>query len=170
MTSLEAPVLARLDALGIAYTVHRHPAVYTVEAAKVLRGDVGAAHAKNLFLRDKREQMWLLTVLEDRPVDFRALREVLDTRGTPSFGSPERLRTWLGVTPGSVTPLAAINDTGCGVRVVLDAALRDYPLVGVHPNHNEATVTLAPADLVRFLESTGHPPTWLEGTAGTGAP
>jgi Ala-tRNA(Pro) deacylase len=157
----ERPVLERLDALGIAYTLHRHPPVFTVEEARLLRGDIGAIHVKNLFLRDKREDMWLVTVPEERPLEFRGLREVLGTRGTPSFGSPERLRTWLGVEPGSVTPLAAINDREARVSVWLDACLREAPLVGVHPNHNAATVTLSGPDLVRYLVSTGHPPRWL---------
>jgi Ala-tRNA(Pro) deacylase len=162
VSPFEAPVLARLEALGIAYTLHRHPPVHTVDEAKALRGDIGAAHVKNLFLRDKKARMWLLTVLEDRPLDLRALRDVLGARGSPSFGSPERLATYLGVEPGSVTPLAAINDTGGHVQVLLDAALRGRALLGVHPNHNAATVTLSAPDLVRYLESTGHPPGWLE--------
>ncbi len=158
---MEAPVLERLDALGIPYTIHRHPPLRTVEEAKRLRGDIGAVHVKNLFIRDRKEQMWLLTVREDRALDLRALRDLLDARGAPSFGSPERLARYLGVEPGSVTPLAAINDTGGRVRVFLDAALREAALIGVHPNHNSATLALSTEGVVRYLESTGHPPSWL---------
>ncbi len=161
-TPLEAPVLARLDALGIPYTLHRHPPVFTVEEAKTLRGEIeDAVHVKNLFLRDKREAMWLVVAHEDRAVDLKALRDLLGARGNPSFGSPERLRTYLGVEPGSVTPLAAINDTGGAVRVLLDASLRDAPRLGAHPDHNAATVVLSAADLVKYLASTGHEPEWV---------
>jgi Ala-tRNA(Pro) deacylase len=158
---LEKPVVERLEALGIPYTLHRHPPVYTVEEAKRLRGDVGAVQVKNLFLRDKKEQMWLLSARETQPIDLKAVRYLIGSSGNPSFGSPERLMRYLGVEAGSVTPLAAINDREGAVRVLLDAGLRDAPLVGVHPNHNAATITLSPADLERYLASTGHPPAWL---------
>ena len=157
----ERPALDRLDALGIAYTLHRHPPLRTVEDAKALRGNIDAAHVKNLFLRDKREQMWVVTVLEDREVDIRALRPKIDAYGSVSFGSPDRLGRVLGITPGSVSPLAIVHDPEKRVRVVLDEALRDWSHVGVHPLHNEATVRLSVADLGRFLTAEGRDPIWL---------
>lgn len=156
----ERPALERLDAHGISYTLHRHPALRTVEDARALRGDIDAAHVKNLFLRDKREQMWLVTVLEDQAVDLRALRATLGATGVVSFGSPERLLRVLGIRPGSVSPLAIVNDAAGDVRVVLDDALRGHTHVGVHPLHNEATVRLSVADLARFLTAEGHAPRW----------
>ncbi|MDO9280705.1 MAG: YbaK/EbsC family protein, partial [Pseudomonadota bacterium] len=105
MDPREVPVLSQLDAHGVAYTVFRHPPLRTVEDAKLLRGDIDAAHVKNLFLRDKREQMWVVTALEDRAIDIRALRAHLDAYGSVSFGSPDRLRRVLGIEPGSVSPL-----------------------------------------------------------------
>ncbi len=157
----EKPALDRLDALGIPYAVHRHPPLHTVAEAKALRGDIDAAHVKNLFLRDKKERMWLLTVLEGRPIDTKVLRPLLGASGTVSFGSPDRLFRVLGILPGSVSPLAIVNDGARLVHVVLDEALRGYSHIGVHPLHNEATVRLAVPDLVRFLEASDHPPTWL---------
>lgn len=163
----EGPALAQLDALGIVYTVFRHPPLRTVEDAKRLRGDIDAAHVKNLFLRDKREQMWVVTALEDRALDIRALRAHLDAYGSVSFGSPDRLRRVLGIEPGSVSPLALVNDVARGaespgVRIVLDRGIERYEHVGVHPLHNEATVRIAVRDLVRFLEAIGRAPAWLE--------
>lgn len=160
----EAPALSRLDALGVAYTVFRHPPLRTVEDARRLRGDIDAAHVKNLFLRDKREQMWVVTTLEDRAIDIRALRASLDAYGSVSFGSPDRLRRVLGVEPGAVSPLALVNDVarGGGVRMVLDRGIERYAHVGVHPLHNEATVRIAVGELVRFLEAIGRAPVWLE--------
>ncbi len=125
------------------------------------RGDIRAVHVKNLFLRDKREEMWLVTVAEDRALDLRALRAVLDTRGNPSFGSAERLRTYLGVEPGSVTPLAVVNDPDLRVRMWLGEELRDQPAIGAHPNHNAATVVLSADSLEVYLRATGHAPSWL---------
>lgn len=156
-------MFAQLDAHGVSYTVHRHPPLRTVDDAKRLRGDIDAAHVKNLFLRDKREQMWVVTVLEDRAVDIRALRGPLNAYGSVSFGSPDRLRRVLGIEPGSVSPLAIVNDAAGVVRLVLDRGLDGHAFVGVHPLHNEATVRIAVPELVRFLEAIGRWPVWLEG-------
>jgi Ala-tRNA(Pro) deacylase len=166
----ERALMARLEELGIATTTVRHPPVATVEAARQHRVSAPGAHVKNLFLRDKKGAQWLLTTLEDRQVDLRALRAVLGARGGLTFGSAERLQRALGVMPGAVTPLAAINDRDSAVTVVLDAALRDAPAVHCHPLHNEATTAIAPADLVRFLRDTGHEPVWawLEATSAEG--
>lgn len=157
----ERVLIERFERLGVPWRIHRHPPVFTVEEARRLRGDVPGAHVKNLFLRDKKEQMWLVTAREDRAIDLRALRALLGSSGNPSFGSPDRLRRVLGVEPGSVTPLAVVNDVAGAVRVVIDASLRDADLLSVHPNHNAASVVLAPSDLVRVLEDAAHAPRWI---------
>ena len=110
-------LFARLAELGIAQRTVEHPAVFTVEEAKALRGDLPGHHVKNLFLRNKKEEMWLVVALEDRAIDLKRLGEVLGA-GRLSFGSAERLKRHLGVEPGSVTPLALINDEAvpCGWR------------------------------------------------------
>src|SRR5947207_10517798 len=121
-----------LDRLGIAQRTVEHPAVFTVEQAKALRGDLPGHHVKNLFLRNKKEQMWLVVALEDRAIDLKRLGEALGA-GRLSFGSPERLKRHLGVEPGSVTPLALINDEAQAVQLVLDRGLADGTAINVHP-------------------------------------
>ena len=116
---------------------------------------------KNLFLRNKKEAMWLVVALEDRAVDLKRLGEVLGA-GRLSFGSPERLRTYLGVEPGSVTPFAVINDVGGKVTLVLDRGLQGEGLVNAHPLTNSMTSAIALADLLRFFEVAGHAPQWLD--------
>ena len=105
----------RLDALGIAHRTHRHPPVFTVEESKALRGILPGAHVKNLFLRDKKKRVWLVTALEERHIDLKALKRRLGASGSLSFGSAELLMEVLGVTPGSVTPFAVINDVSDAV-------------------------------------------------------
>src|SRR6266545_8329605 len=83
-------LLARLDALGIAYQNHAHTAVFTVEEAKALRGELTGGHIKNLFLRNKKEEMWLVVAEEDKRIDLKALGKRLGA-GKLSFGSPDRL-------------------------------------------------------------------------------
>lgn len=155
-------LLARLASLDIEARTHRHPPVFTVEEAQALKGDLPGAHTKNLFLRDKRGSMWLVTALHDRTVDLKALAPRLGARGRLSFGSEARLMRYLGVTPGSVTPLAVVNDPGCEVAVVLDTGLRAFDVWNAHPLDNGRTTAMSRADLVRFLEAHAHPPTWLD--------
>jgi Ala-tRNA(Pro) deacylase len=161
-------LFVKLDALGIAHRTVTHPPVFTVEEAKALRGALPGAHIKNLFLRNKKEEMWLVVALEDRQVDLKRLGEVLGA-GRLSFGSPERLTRHLGVAPGSVTPLSLINDIAGNVRLALDRGIEDGPgsrpehgIVNVHPLVNTMTTALTAADLLRFFAATGHTPRWLD--------
>ena len=156
-------LFARLEQLGIAERTVEHPPVFTVEEAKALRGDLPGHHIKNLFLRNKKEEMWLVVALEDRAIDLKRLGDVLGA-GRLSFGSALRLKRHLGVEPGSVTPLALINDESRSVQLVLDRGLVDGhgAPVNVHPLVNTMTTAMAAADLLRFFEATGHEPRWLD--------
>ena len=154
-------LFARLDQLGIAHRTVEHPPVFTVEEAKALRGNLPGHHIKNLFLRNKKEEMWLVVALEDRAIDLKRLGEVLGA-GRLSFGSADRLKRHLGVEPGSVTPLALVNDEARAVQLVLDRGVADGGPVNAHPLVNTMTTALAPADLLRFFEATGHTPRWLD--------
>lgn len=151
----------RLEALGIAHRTVEHPPVFTVEEAKALRGNLPGHHIKNLFLRNKKEEMWLVVTLEDRAVDLKRLGEVLGA-GRLSFGSPDRLRRQLGVEPGSVTPLALINDGSRSVRLALDRGLIEGGPVNAHPLVNTMTTAITTEDLQRFFTATGHVPLWLD--------
>ena len=155
-------LLAHLADLGIDATTHRHPPVFTVDEAQALKGELPGAHTKNLFLRDKRGTMWLVTALYDRVVDLRRLAGVLGARGRLSFGSESRLMRFLGVRPGAVTPLAAVNDAGGKVQIVLDRGLREHDLWNAHPLDNGMTTAMSGPDLIRFLEANDHPPVWAD--------
>jgi len=154
-------LFARLDQLGIAHRTVEHPPVFTVEEAKALRGNLPGHHIKNLFLRNKKEEMWLVVALEDRAIDLKRLGEVLGA-GRLSFGSADRLKRYLGVEPGSVTPLALVNDQARAVQLVLDRGVANGGPVNAHPLVNTMTTALTPADLLRFFEATGHTPRWLD--------
>ncbi|HVZ00441.1 MAG TPA: prolyl-tRNA synthetase associated domain-containing protein [Dongiaceae bacterium] len=164
-TSPEA-LLARLKELGIESHTVDHKPVFTVEESRELRGQLPGGHVKNLFLRNKREEMWLVTVEESKRVDLKSLGERLTgaTGGAAklSFGSPDRLMTYLGVIPGAVTPFAVINDKGKAVRMVLDRDLLAFDTVHAHPLVNFKATALSPKDLLRFLEAEGHAPQVME--------
>ncbi|MEQ8651505.1 MAG: prolyl-tRNA synthetase associated domain-containing protein [Kiloniellales bacterium] len=159
-TTAEA-LFQRLEELGIASQTVDHPPLFTVEESKALRGSLPGHHVKNLFLRNKKGVMWLLTCLEDREIDLKRLGAVLNA-GRFSFGSAERLMHYLGVRPGAVTPLAVINDRQHKVTMVLDSALTDGQPVNAHPLVNDRTTTLGGRDLLRFLEAEGHAPRLLD--------
>jgi Ala-tRNA(Pro) deacylase len=150
-------LLARLGELGIVSKTVDHDAVFTVEEAKALRGELPGGHIKNLFLRNKKEEMWLVVAEEDKRIDLKALGELLGA-GKLSFGSPDRLMTYLGVLPGAVTPFSIINDKQRQVTVVLDQDLLEKDPVNCHPLVNTKTTSLTPQDLLRFLEAEGHKP------------
>src|SRR5215472_1851876 len=154
-------LFARLAELGLAHNTVEHEPVFTVEQAKAHRGELPGHHIKNLFLRNKKEEMWLVVPLEDRPIDLKRLGEALGA-GRLSFGSPERLRKYLGVEPGSVTPFALINDGGHQVQLVLDSGLKGDDPINAHPLTNTMTTALSLADLLRFFAATGHAPRWLD--------
>jgi Ala-tRNA(Pro) deacylase len=154
-------LLERLAALGIAQRTVAHPPLFTVAESKALRGQLPGLHIKNLFLRNKKGAMWLVTCLEDRPVDLKWLGETLGA-GRFSFGSPERLLAHLGVGPGAVTPFAVVNDKAGLVAMVLDRALVCEELVNAHPLVNDRTTAVSGRDLVRFLEAADHAPRLLD--------
>jgi len=159
---MEEALYRRLEALGIKIVVKEHPPVFTVEQAKRLRGSIRGAHCKNLFLRDKKRNLFLLSCLEDREFELKSLRAPLGARAGVSFASPELLTDRLGVSPGAVTPFAIINDIPGGVRVALDEGFRQASLLNFHPLRNDRTVSIRPGDLERFLVDADHSPIWVD--------
>jgi len=150
-------LLVQLQGMGIEYKTFAHPPLYTVEQSRQIRRSMPGAHVKNLFLRNKKGKMWLLTCLEDRKIDLKSVRWKLDS-GSLSFCSPERLMQYLGVIPGAVTPFGVINDTGAEVQVVLDKTLLEMNPLNFHPLDNSKTTAISSGDLIKFLNATHHPP------------
>ncbi len=144
-----------LDELGIETRTVEHPPVYTVEQAREHREGMSGGFSKNLFLRNKKGKMWLVVAQEDRPIRLKALGKGIGA-GNLSFASKERLERYLGVEAGAVTPFGLINDTEGVVRVVIDAGLLELDPLNFHPLDNARTTAISPADLLRFIEATGH--------------
>ncbi len=153
----EEALCERLSSLGIAFKTVTHAPVFTVEESKSLRGIIAGGHTKNLFLKDKKDGLWLVVLREHVSVDLNALSKQL---GAPrfSFGSPELLIRTLGVPPGSVTPFALMNDRERKVRVVLDAGMLALEPLNFHPLRNDRTTAITSADLLKFVRACGHEP------------
>jgi Ala-tRNA(Pro) deacylase len=157
MAATEQDLFALLATLGVETETARHPPVFTVEEARAHRGALAGVHTKNLFLKDKKGQLWLIVTAEDRAVILKDLRQRIGAAAL-SFARPEVLSEALGITPGSVTPFAVINDTSRRVRVVLDAEMMKGARLNFHPLINTATTSITPANLLAFLDACGHPP------------
>jgi Ala-tRNA(Pro) deacylase len=158
MPTTPEQLFAALDALGIAYSTVQHPPLFTVEQSRALRGQIPGGHTKNLFLRDKKHELYLVVALEDAEIELKGLHRQLGATGRFSFGSSDLLREVWGVEPGAVTPFGAINDRQGRVTVVLDAAMMEYETLNYHPLVNTMTTSIKRDDLVKFLLSTGHLP------------
>jgi len=150
-------LLAHLAQLGLAVATHHHPPIFTVEDGRTHWAGIPGTHCKNLFLKDAKNQMWLVSAPVERAIDLKSLPERIGSARL-SFGSADRLRATLGIEPGSVTPFALINDAAHRVTAVLDRAMMSADLLAFHPLVNTATTTIAPTDLVAFLKAIGHPP------------
>ena len=149
-------LFAFLDQLGIAYATVRHPPLFTVEQSRALRGQIAGGHTKNLFLKDRRDALYLVVAPEDAEIELKSLHRQLGASGRFSFGSADLMREALGVEPGSVTPFAALNDTAGRVAVVLDTGMMAHATLNFHPLVNTMTTSIGRDDLVRFLAATGH--------------
>ena len=158
MPATPSDLFAFLDRLAFAHTTVNHPPLFTVEESQSLRGKIPGGHTKNLFLRDKKGNFFLVVALEDATIDLKGLHRVLGASGRFSFGSADAMRGMLGVEPGSVTPFAAINDIKQEVTVVLDAAMMKRDRLNFHPLINTMTTGIARDDLLIFLRATGHEP------------
>jgi len=161
MTDPASPVYAFLDRLGIMYETFTHPPIFTAEEAAEHWARIPATRVKNLFLRNKKGDRHYLVILEvSKQADLKQLvRVVGDDR--LSFGSPERLMSNLGLTPGSVSPFGLIHDATHAVRVIVDDDLRRADRLIFHPNINTASLTISVADFERFLASTGNSVRWV---------
>lgn len=162
VAEVEREVLETLDKLGITFIRHEHPPVATVEEAEKHWAVLKGTHCKNLFLRNyKGNRHYLVIAPVTRGIDLKKLNSLLG-EDRLSFASPERLRRWLGVEPGSVSPFGLVNDKTHHVQVVCDQTLRSSSALGFHPNVNTATLEIAFADFEKFLASCGNGVRWLE--------
>ena len=151
-------LFAVLESLGIGTETAEHPPLFTVADGKELRQAMPGLHSKNLFLKDKKGRLFLVVAVEDSVVDLKRLHEAIGASGRLSFGSAELLLEVLGVTPGSVTPFALVNDAPPRVSLVLDRRFLAATEANFHPLVNTATTRIGVADLIAFARATGHDP------------
>ncbi|WP_180900120.1 prolyl-tRNA synthetase associated domain-containing protein [Martelella soudanensis] len=164
MTKTSDDVFAFLDKLGISYQNHEHRPVFTVAEGDDLRAKIPGGHTKNLFVKDKKSRYFMLTVEEYATVDLKTVHTLIGASGRVSFGKPEPMMDYLGVEPGSVTALCAINDDQRQVTFILDESLMENAIINCHPLRNTATTSIGRDDLLSFIRATGHEPVVLKVT------
>jgi len=165
MPRTPAELFADLEDLDIEVATVSHPPLFTVADSQALRGEIPGGHTKNLFLKDKKDNFFLVTVEEEAEVDLKQIHHVIGAASRVSFGKPEALMEFLGVIPGAVTAFGLINDEKARVRFVIDSALLEHGTINAHPLTNEATTSIAADDLLRFARATGHEPAILKVSA-----
>lgn len=141
-----------LDAIPVSYKKYEHPAVYTCEEADELCPDIAGAKGKNLFLRNRNgNQHYLVVTLADKRVDLKRIAELLQESNL-GFASERRLKEYLGLKPGSVSPFGLINDKHHDVIVIVDKDLIKHETLSFHPNVNTATLEISKSDFEKFLD------------------
>jgi Ala-tRNA(Pro) deacylase len=150
-------LLAFFAEIGVAAQTHEHPAVFRVEEGEEMKAAIPGAHTKNLFLKDAKDQLWLISAEGHAVIDLKRLHTVIGSARL-SFGSAALMEEVLGVTPGSVTAFALINDKARRIRFVLDKTLAEASQVNFHPLTNTATTTVSADDFRRFLAAIGVEP------------
>ncbi len=157
MPATRADLFARFAELGIETQTVDHEPVFTVAESEKLERNLAGGHTKNLFLKDAKGKLFLVTAESHSQVNLKSLHKILGCARL-SFGKPELLLEVLGVTPGSVTALALINDRDRQVTFVLDEKLMAFDTINCHPLENTATTNIARDDLLRFIRACGHEP------------
>ena len=144
--------------LGIQFEYHEHPPLATIEEAIVHWKDYNSGRCKNIFFRNHKGNRHYLVILEHlRQLDIHDLEKRL-RQGKLSFASDPRLKKYLGLEPGSVSPFGLINDHENHVHLFIDEKLNEYERLAFHPNVNTATLVITKSDFLRFLDYTGN--TW----------
>ena len=152
-----ADLFAFFETHGVAHATLDHPPVFRVEEGLEIKQALPGGHTKNLFLKDAKGQLWLISALGETAIDLKRLHTVIGS-GRLSFGNPDLMVQTLGVTPGSVTAFGLINDGERRVRFVLDAALAKADPVNFHPLSNDATTAVSQGGFRQFLAALGVTP------------
>lgn len=157
-------LLAWMVERGIDQTTHDHPAVFTVDEGHEIKAAMPGAHTKNLFLKDKKGRLWLISARQDTVIDLKAAPRTIGSDRV-SFGNETLMVETLGVRPGSVTALGLINDVDRRVTFIIDKRLWDADIVNFHPLTNTATTALTQAAFRRFLSEIGREPLVIDFSA-----
>tara|TARA_B100000902_G_scaffold287908_1_gene274076 strand:+ start:1300 stop:1818 length:519 start_codon:yes stop_codon:yes gene_type:complete len=148
-------LLTLLTEKKITYKLYEHEAFFTVEESSKLKNEMNmqGAHTKNLFLRDKKRNFFLISCLDNQEVDLKEIKQLIACQGNLSFGSPDYLYQKLGVKPGSVSPYSLINNEEKDVSFYLDKSITEHEMCNFHPLENTKTIQVLTNDFLNFIRS-----------------
>ena len=148
-------LLTLLSENQISYELFEHEAFYTVEESSKLKTEMNmkGAHTKNLFLRDKKRNFFLISCLDNREVDLKEIKNLISCQGNLSFGSPNYLFEKLGVKPGSVSPYSLVNNIDKDVIFYLDKEITEFELCNFHPLENTKTIQVLTKEFISFIKT-----------------
>ena len=132
------------------FQIHEHEPLFTVEDSENLRGQIEGSHTKNLFLKNKKNNFFLFSCDENAKIDIKRFSKSIDAKNL-SFANQEYLLQYLGIKPGSVSPLALLNDNDQNVAFYLDEKLFESELINFHPLINTSTITIKTSDFISFF-------------------
>ncbi len=158
MPTTPEQLLEMLNTMGFDTTTIKHKAVFTVDESEQLHAKIPGGHTKNLFVKDKKNNFFLLVIEQSARVDLNRLHPIIGAKSRLSFARPEHLMEYLGVTPGSVTAFSVMNDKDNKVRLIIDKPLLSHQMINCHPLTNEMTTTIFREDLLTFLTGMNHEP------------
>tara|TARA_B100001093_G_scaffold487974_1_gene524747 strand:- start:564 stop:1082 length:519 start_codon:yes stop_codon:yes gene_type:complete len=130
--------------------IHQHEALFTVEDSKKLRGKIEGAHSKNLFLKNKKNEFFLISCEEVIKIDLKKISKSLNL-GNISFAKEEQLDQYLKIKPGSVSPFALLNDKKRDVSFYLEKTLYESKFINFHPLINTLTITIKTYEFIEFM-------------------
>jgi len=149
---------ALLDSLQLSYSRCDHPDANadTMEACLQIDAVLGAMVCKNLFLCNRQQtQFYLLMMPGDKPFKTKELSHQLGVARL-SFAGPDKMEELLDITPGSVSILGLMNDTGNRVQLLVDEDLFACEYVGCHPCINTSSLKLRREDMFGTLLQAMH--------------
>ncbi len=146
----ENELIKTIQEFGYKYKIHKHAPLHTVQDSVKLRGKIEGSHSKNLFLKNKKNQFYLFSCLENTRIDLKKISKSLNA-GNISFANEKYLYEYLGVSPGSVTPFGLLNDKKNCVFFYLDKDFLNEKIVNFHPLTNTSTLSLEINDFIKFL-------------------
>lgn len=154
-------LFAKFEALGISHKTHDHAPIFTVAEGAHIKASLPGGHTKNLFLKDKSGALFLVCALGETEIAVNKLHKALGCKRL-SFGRADLLLETLGVTPGSVTLFAVMNDAAGAVTLIVDKNLLDHDIVNFHPLKNDATTAITSADMMAFAKAVNHDPVVID--------
>ena len=161
--SKEMAVYDLLEKLEIPYLRLDHEAAASVEACHNVDEVLGIHICKNLFLCNaQKTDFYMLMMPGNKKFKTKELSAQIHSARL-SFAGPEYMEEFLNISPGSVSVMGLMNDSGKRVRLLIDKDILRDEYVGCHPCVNTSSLKIKTEDILdKFLPYVEHDYTAVE--------